>query len=234
MRFVLLSIFLSSSIALFGQLNFKVGYDLAYNRPGELNKIIDQYNEEANANPNIMLESEMGKLRFTGGLELGLRYSIGNTSFEFSLSSMSKTHVASGIGISSDTLVGEFEVREALNYSFNRYSLGYQYQIGSFGYGASIGRRKVRVRTEVDGTDVKLTLTEKSNYAAKVYMLYDLPGLKSMRMSLIPYVEFPLGDMNVANVGKRILQNPTGGDDIRESFPVFGLSFVFYNGPRRR
>lgn len=208
-----------------GQFNFKVGYDLAYNRSGELNAIIDQYN----ADNEVFLESNMGNLRFTGGLELGVRYSFGNTSFEFSLSNMSRSHEATGI----DTL-DESEIREFLDYRFNRYSLGYQYKINSFGYGASIGTRKIRIRTDVDGTDVRLTLAEATNYVAKIYLIYEVPSMKSMRMSLIPYMEFPLGDMNIAAVENRIIREPQNTGEIRESFPVFGISFVFYNGPARR
>lgn len=204
------------------QLNFKVGYDLSFARPSALNSLIDEYND---ANPYF--ESKMGHLKFISGLEMGVRYGFGSTALEFTFGNMSKTQGAEGILPADNS-----EVIKKLYYNVRRYNIGYQYLIGSFGYGASIGLRKFRVRTSATGTTIKPTLAEDYNYFSRFHILYELPGQKRLRFTIMPYVEVPWGKTDVSNVRNHLLNTPTNTQELLESLPVFGISFVFYNGPR--
>lgn len=223
MRSYIACIFLLLTITCQGQFNYKVGYDLSYVRATALDEIVDRFNIE-----NDFLEDEMRYLRFISGLELGVRYTFGPLSTECSFSNISRSRSSLGIDPVSNS-----DFSKKLFYNMRKYSVGLQYQIQSFGIGASIGTRRIRVRTDVPGSEVRPTLVSEYNTFSRFNLIYQL-GEGSYRIAMMPYIELGYGSVNIAPIEDNILSEPTNTGERSESFPVFGISFVFYNGPDRR
>ncbi|MCB0659922.1 MAG: hypothetical protein KDC04_03240 [Saprospiraceae bacterium] len=209
------------------QVNLKVGYIGAKVSAENSNAIINAFNqklvdEEANVHDNL------NNIKFMNGLEIGLRYRLHRVGFELSWSSMSsKSDVYA-------TLPNNQLFQDKWFYSLTEYSVGIENYLGKFGYGASIGYRTYRIKTDIPGVQRKKSLiNSESGLASKFYLLFQYPGQK-VGIAFKPYVQVPLTGLNISKfdqaLQEQIIENYQAPVNLEDDITLFGISILLYNG----
>ena len=216
-----LILFLGCSITLWSQLNIKVGYGGGYMEPDKINEIIGRFNDD-----KPFLEQPLNDINFLSGLELGLRYRIGISAFELGWNNGSAEAEAFGTDNGSP-------FQEALTVSLRSYTIGVENFIGDFGFGASIGRRRLKIITDITGFDRDRTIMTSTGLASRFHVFYQVKS-NSVSLTLKPYIEFPWDSYNVSALNREYFPDTTIPDtDFDTELTVFGISILFYNGPQK-
>lgn len=209
-------IFLIGNFPITAQFNVKVGYNAVFLDIPQVNGMVRQYNAGL-AEPLDDLD-EFSSLH---GLELGVRYKIGNTGFEASWNS--------GLG-NSDV----FAVINGSNFSkkyfmsLSEFALHAESYYRWFGFGAGIGYRTARIRTDIAGSRRKRQeLDSSSGFTGKIFLIFQIPGDK-VALAFKPYYQIPLSDLSFPGFANQLGLNPL--PDVNDRFKSFGISIVLYNG----
>lgn len=220
-KYLLAISFLSILVTgLSGQLNFKVGYSFGYTSMSDANTVHQAYND---SKPGIV--EIMKDVHWMHGVEVGIRQKWESVGIELSYQNLGRDR--SAIGLEAD----EATFEKTLFYSTRYYSIALENYFGPFGYGASIGRTKMKVSTDIVGISrTKRPLMADSNLSSQFYLLLSAPGTKTVSLTIKPYVSFNWGGFDLSNLEPELNVN-TGLDlsDIQPTF--FGISVLFYNGP---
>jgi hypothetical protein len=209
------------SLKAFSQLNIKIGYSASYINSDINNKIFDSYNE---ARP--WLESNFENLHFLHGIQLGFRYKINVAAIEFTWENVTRSRNALG----EDPSNGVFFEKE-LFYGMNTFSLGLQNNFGTFGYGATIDSRIVKVKTNIGTSDQKREIVNESGISSKFYISLNFQSGDFVAMSLQPYIQVPWKDINLFGIENELIENTMNTrDQFDENLMTFGITIVFYNG----
>lgn len=230
-KYLLILSLLLSSNAILAQFNVKIGYGLAYTFAGEHNDIVQTFNANSEAVIGFEQVSPLPDLKSLYGISLGARYKLGNNNaFELTWESISRKR--SNVGINPDESVSENE----FFYSFNQFLFGYQSQFGKLGFGTSVGINRVRIRKDIAGIDKKRNIvpneilnTKANQYVARVNLSYNIQSNRSVTLSIQPYYQIPLSDINIYPLAEelKVESEPAA---TTESFSTFGITLLFYNG----
>lgn len=202
------------------QVNFKVGYSLAYSSPSELNQLISDFNILNQESIDI----EMPDMGFLSGIEIGVRYRLSNTIFEFSYENFNTSKEALGEDPSGNLF------KERIFYGQYGLNLAIETRFQRVGWGMGIGRRTQSIRTNIASSDEKRSIINNKGYALKAYTIIDFGGTNNLAFELRPFVIYPLSKTNLSPLADEWSLNAQGiGED---RFFTFGLSFSFYNGPQ--
>ena len=177
--FILLFSVLGANVAM-AQINVKIGFNSAYSKFSVNNRIIADYNAE-----NDFLEQGFKELHVLHGVVLGLRYKWDNLALDVSWENMSRNRDAFG-----ETLTGSPFTNE-LFYTMNTLSAGLENHFGSFGYGAALENRQLRVKTKISGLDKKKTVLNQTAYSARFYLLFQIQQSNKVSLAFRPYVQYP-------------------------------------------
>lgn len=209
------------STGLSGQLNFKVGYSFGYTNMNEANKVHEAYNM---SKPGIV--ELMKEVHWMHGIEVGLRQKWESVGIEVSYQNLGRDR--SAIGLEAN----ESAFEKTLFYSTRSYSVALENYFGPFGYGASIGRTKMKVSTDIEGINsTKRPLMSDSNLSSQFYLLLAAPGTKTVSLTIKPYVSINWGGFNLSNLEPELKVDT--GLDLSDIQPIFfGVSLLFYNGPQ--
>jgi len=204
-----------------GQVNFKVGYSFGYTQMKDANIVHRAYND---SKPGIV--EIMKDLHWMHGVEVGLRSKWESVGIEISYQNLGRDRSAIGLELDDST----FE--KTLFYSTRTYSIALENYFGPFGYGASIGRTKLKVATDIAGiSSTKRPLTSDANLSSQFYLLLSAPGTKTVSLTIKPYVSFNWGGFNLSNLEPELKVDTTL--DLSDIKPTFwGVSLLFYNGPQ--
>lgn len=220
---------ISLYLSVIGQFNIKVGYASGFTKAPILNTIVDKFNGDfINNNPEGKLDDMLDHIRSLHGVEVGLRYRMNAVGFELSWHNMS--HKSDVIG----TLNNKSSFQDKWFTSLTEYALGIENYFGNFGYGASIGYRTARIKTDITGAPRKKRLvTTESGMASKFYLIFQYPGDK-VGIAFKPYVQVPLKDADVSSFDQELnaqLNNSyLAVQPQAEKFFLYGISIVLYNG----
>ncbi|MFZ1702952.1 MAG: hypothetical protein WAT79_01325 [Saprospiraceae bacterium] len=215
-RGLFVSIMYVWTFPLLAQFNIKVGYNAAFVKVPTINNMIDQYNEG--------LEETFDALdpfRSLHGLEIGVRYKMGKAAFEASWTSVSN---------SSDVFAVENGANFSKKYwlSLTEYSVNAESHFSYFGFGAGIGYRTSRMKTDILGARrKKQELDRSSGFNGKLYLIFQIPGEK-VALAVKPYIQIPLSDLDFPAFANKLNLDPI--PQTKERFQVFGISIVLYNG----
>jgi hypothetical protein len=233
---MLINIYIRSSIfliffipySLFSQVNIKVGYIGGFIKAEAINKTINDFNENFTSKYNGILNDALDEVKSLHGLEIGLRYRMKNVGMELSWHNMSDKSDVFG------TLVSNVNFQDKWFTSLTEYSFGLENHIGKFGYGASLGFRTLKIRTDITGAPrKKQTITSESGFASKFYILYQYPGEK-VGIAFKPYVQVPLSNFDIGNFDQELNvqldKNYISNKPLDERFFIYGISIVLYNG----
>jgi hypothetical protein len=211
------------------QLNIKIGYNGGFMKAPELNKIVDRFNDDFLVTySGKTLDDRLDQFRSLHGLEVGLRYRLNRVGFEVSWNSISDKSDIFG------TLTNNSNFQDKWYLSLTEFSTGIENYFGHFGYGASIGYRTGRIKTDITGAPrKKRTTTTESGFASKFYLIYQIGGDK-VGLAFKPYVQVPLKNLDVSNFDQElnVQLSPTYQTvkPIEERFFMYGISIVLYNG----
>ena len=233
---MLINIYIRSSIfliffipySLFSQVNIKVGYIGGFTKADAINKTIKDFNENFTSKYNGILNDALDEVKSLHGLEIGLRYRMKKVGMELSWHSMSDKSDVFG------TLASNVNFQDKWFTSLTEYSFGLENYIGKFGYGASLGFRTLKIRTDISGAPrKKQNIKSESGFASKFYILYQYPGEK-VGIAFKPYVQVPLSNFDIGNFDQELNvqldKNYISNKPLDERFFIYGISIVLYNG----
>jgi hypothetical protein len=217
--FILLGIFLSTSLS--AQFNIKVGYQYGLTKPTTHNKIIDQINANNSSFDNY---NEMESIKSFHGVNFGTRYRVGYVGLN--LDWTPKFQVIEFDGINPTTDVSEFR---KLYYRFDSYSLGVEFFIKKFSFGASYDWNKMRVRSEnTVRTDRHVIFNTKST-SSNFFVSLNVYGNENLTIALQPYVQIPWTNFDFTNL-ENDLNTGVNLDNYEDGFMTYGLRLIFQNG----
>lgn len=210
------------------QLNIKVGYTGGFTQAPDLNNIVNMFNENFSSKYGGKLDDALNEIKSMHGLELGLRYRLNKVGLELSWHNMSDKSDVIG------TLSNGSSFQDKWFTSLTEFSLGLENYFGKFGYGASIGHRTARIKTDILGAPrKKKTITTESGFASKFYLIFQFPGEK-VSIAFKPYVQVPLKDLDVSSFDQELNvqldRNYVANKPFDERFFIYGISIVLYNG----
>ena len=223
LKCILSLLIFSCSIALMGQPNIKVGYTFGYAKHDQAKAIFDRFNL---LNPQA--EQKLTPAKYYNGLDLGLRYRFKYLGIELSVSSIGGTATALNVFQENGSL-GQVDWRMSLI----NYALGIENYFGNVGYGASIGTQKLKYKTDFIGGGGRKTIYSETVLNSKFYLIFDLPS-NSIAFSLRPYISTTWQPYNIRDVELAFdPQSTLPQSDFDQDLIVYGISFLFYNGPQR-
>ncbi len=208
------------------QYNLKVGIGSKYVLAPNYNAMLGVYNEDNGSLYN--LEQGLKNLNFVNGVHLGIRRKTGLISYELSWEYLSSQSTTFG----EDTLTGAL-FEQTLYYTVIDTYLGIDYSASDlFSYGITLGPRSMRIRRDIGNSDNKINMTKNGNpqWTSKIYAQIILGGRSTIRFALRPYFEYAWTKLDVSTVRDDLNINFT--DTTEEPFHSFGLTLLFYNGPK--
>ena len=94
--------------------------------------------------------------------------------------------------------------------------------------GGSIGRNLVNIRRgSGSGSSLFNLEDDRSQFFARLHLAFSFSGSSTVAFAIKPYVQIPLTDINLQAVASRL---NASNNEFNERFPMFVLSFAFYNG----
>ncbi len=217
--FILLGIFFSTSLS--AQFNIKVGYQYALSNPTTHNKIIDQINTNNSSFENY---NEMKSLKSFHGVNFGTRYRAGYVGLN--LDWTPKFQVIEFNGINPTTDASEFR---KLYYRFDSYSLGLEFFIKKFSFGASYDWNNMRVRTENTARTDRHAIFNSKSTSSQFYVSLNVYGNENLTIALQPYVQIPWTNFDLTDL-ENDLNTGVNLDDYKEGLMTYGLKLIFQNG----
>ncbi len=206
------------------QVNIRVGYNVAKIQAEKNESLIKIFNE---SEPHV--ESGFPQLNILHGFELGLRYNFGFLGFDLGFSNLGRDRTASVFNV-TDEVIDERE----LKYSFNNFSFGIENVFDRFGYGGSFGVNFFRVKSRVGALDASTVLSDQY-WNSRFYLMWNLRGSDLMCLSIRPYVDMSWETTNLSPIQDDIYSSPSVPSSALDEKPIFfGISFLFYNGPKPR
>lgn len=220
--FLILLIFLSIQ-SVNSQINVKIGYTTAFVNAEVNNSILSDFNNVKRNELSDSLSIPFKGLKFMHGLELGLRFRVSESSaFELSWQNLSRSREA--VGEINDVSL----FKKELFYSFNQLYVAYQSDFNGYGMGVGLGYNKVKTKDRIAGSDFKETVINESQLFAKINLSLYFKSSTFVSFSIQPYYQFSLADINLNPLRTELGLSESSNAD--ESFNMFGISFVFYNG----
>lgn len=212
--------------AAIGQLNFKVGYSFGYTQMTDANILHRAYNDSKDYPGKPGIVEIMKDLHWMHGIEVGVRQKWESVGVEISYQNLGRDRSALGLELD------ETAFEKTLFYSTRTYSLALENYFGPVGYGASIGRTKMKVSTDIDGiNNTKRPLVSDGNLSSQFYLLLAAQGTKTVSLTIKPYVSINWGGFNLSKLEPELnVETTLDLTDVQPTF--FGVSVLFYNGPQ--
>lgn len=212
----------------FSQLNIKIGYNGGFTSAPDYNGIVAQFNDDFVSKYGGTLDAPLGDLKSLHGLEIGLRYRMNHVGIELSWDNISQRSSIYG------GLAGGSRFSKQWFNNITEYSLGLENYFGYFGYGASMGYRTSRIKTDIDGAKrKKKTITTDHDFVSKFYLIFQFPS-KTVGLAIKPYVAVPLGNHDItgfdSELNTLIDKSYQVESMTKERFFLYGVSIVLYNG----
>lgn len=205
------------------QFNIKVGYSGSYHQLTEFNNQFKIHNENPD---NGFLEDPFPKVHVLHGLEAGFRYKFGKHIGVEATWSNGQTRRVQTSGFDAN----EVFIEKKWRLSSNEYSIGLENYFGNLGYGASLGYRKSKISKFKSNSRKYFEVQEDKFLNLNVHLIITVETGNGT-FALKPFYQAPLSDWTIDAFADNL--NPGGNNtNLVENFRSFGLSFVFYNGPK--
>jgi hypothetical protein len=217
--FILFGIFLSNSLS--AQLNLKVGYQYSATDPTVNNKIIDQINSN---NSSFEDYNEMESIKSFNGINFGTRYRAGYVGLN--LDWTPKFQKVEFDGFNPATNSNEF--RE-LFYRYNTYSLGLEFFIKKFSFGASYDWNRMRIQSENTARTDRHIIFKSNSTSSHFYISYNVYGNEYLTIGIQPYVQIPWTKFDLTNL-ENDLNTGVNLDSYEDEFMTYGFRIVLQNG----
>ena len=221
--FLFIILFFSTYTCLFSQINVKIGYALDYVNASVNNEILEEFNALKRTELSDSLSLPFSGLNALHGVQLGLRFKFSdNNAFELNWENSSRTREAIG------ELNNSALFQQELFYSFNRYYISYESIFGQFGFGVGAGLSNLTIKDRIGGSDFKKTVIDDSSIMTRFKFSIYFQSSNTVSFAIQPYFQVHLSDFDLSPLREELgLQTNVESFD---SFPTFGINFVFYNG----
>ena len=224
LKYILSLLFISLTNIAVGQFNMKVGYAFGHSNLEQTKSLFDQFNAN-----NPQAEKTLNPISNYHGIELGARYKFNHVGIDLSFSSTSGGSDALNVFQSDGTLGADEWGITLVNYA-----IGLENYFGNFGYGANIGMQKLKYKTDIVGNKSKKTVFSESVLNSKFYLILEVPSNK-IAFSVRPFISTTWKPYNIKAV--ELVFDPQSTlptSDFDQNVIVYGISFLFYNGPQNR
>ena len=227
LQMVLIAALVAVSSTAFGQFNVKVGYSLGFVSPEINNAILADYNAVQSTFYDDYKPA--ADIKLTYGISLGARYKFGIGSIELNWENLSRSTTSIGF-VNPVPPATASSASEEFRYKLNMLMLTYESSsLKAIGVGSSIGRNRISIERDA-GNEPAPQFGEGDNrnqYFARFHLAFNFYGSSTVAFAIKPYVQLPLTDIDLLPFATRI---GATNDRYDESFPMFGLTFAFYNG----
>ena len=210
------------------QFNIKVGYSIAFLSPDVNNQIISDFNLAQSQNFDEF--NNLSSLRVMHGVNIGLRQKFSFGSITLDWENISRSLTGSGINrlpLPALPVSVPFEV----NYTFNSIMVGLETEYGRLGLGSAIGKNFVAISQETANGDnsslLRLSDGPKDQFFARFHLAFNFSGSSTVAFSIRPYLQIPISKVALSAFATELGVSRTETD---ESYPMFGLTFAFFNG----
>lgn len=210
------------------QFNVRIGYSLGFVSPEITNNIVGLHNDKRALQYDVYMPSDDLNLMY--GISLGVRYKIGISALELNWESLDRTLTSTGF-LTPEPPLSKSSSSQELRYSLKMLMLTYETNFGLLGIGSSLGRNFVSIKETVSPDD-KLPLladdnSSSSQYFARFHLAFNFFGNNTVAFAIKPFIQFGLTDVDLLPLADNF---SVSAAETNESFPLFGLSFAFYNG----
>lgn len=207
-----------------GQFNMKVGYSFSHTNLEQTKSIFDRFNTN-----NPQSEKPLSPIKNYHGIELGLRYKFKHFGVDFGVTSNSGNTETLNVFQTNGSLDND-----KWSISLVNYSLGLENYFGTFGYGASIGIQKLKYKTDFNRGQNKVTIFDESVLNSKFYFILEVPSNK-IAFSIRPFISTTWQPYNIQAIELALDPQSTRPEsEFDQNVLVYGISFLFLNGPQRR
>ncbi len=208
-----------SASELLSQVNVRVGYVAAFPQLSVNDNLLSSFDPV-----NGEVSDGFGSTGFMQGLQLGLRYRIGNFAIETGWESVSRDRSA----LIFNSLTESFTNR-AYNYSLSSFRTGIDNYFGKYGIGTTLMYQRLKIDRIIGGND--LTLTKERQLGLRLEFIWQVQESSAISFEIRPFYQFSLKDYNLSGLAEDL--DLSTGVDIMESPKIWGVSLVFYNGRQR-
>lgn len=207
------------------QLNIKAGFTSLYTPAPQHNSIVKAFNDQLTDVEMVRLQNPMPDLHFLNGLQIGARYKMRDFALDVTWENVLRKRTGNG-----EHPVTQSLIQKEYFYNINTISLNLESFISdNFVFSLGVGRRNLRIRRFIGGSNVKIDLFEEKQfqYLAIAKLLIILSPDARTPIALIPYYVYPL-----AKIGLEDFANDIGAGSTNESdrFISMGVSIVYYYG----
>jgi hypothetical protein len=211
--------FLGISLNGEGQVNLKIGYNVAVPDFLESDQLLSSYAPE-----NTELVDGFGHLRFLHGIQLGMRYQMGSTALELGWENMNRNRASLFYNATSDSFI-----ERSYKYSLAAYSIGMDNYFGNYGIGSVLKSQSFNIQREIGSNS--LQVVNDRNWNLRLHFIWIVQKSRSVSLALQPYYQLSLGAYDLQPLADEL--NVTNlSTSMRPS--MFGISLVFYNGKQER
>lgn len=222
MRFSLSLLFgLFFTTTLLAQFNIKVGYQYSLSNPTINNDIIDQINLN---NSDFGNYNQMKSLKSFHGVNIGTRYRVDYVGINLDWTPKFQVIEFDGTNPAS----GATEFRK-LYYRYDSYSIGLEFFIEQFSFGASYDWNNIRVRSEDTERTDRHTIFNTGSTSSQFFVSLNIYGNENLTIALQPYIQIPWTNFDLTNL-ENDLETGVNLDDYEEGFMTYGIKLVFQNG----
>ena len=214
---VLMIILVSTSI--YSQVNVKIGYNIGFPQLPVNDDILAQYSP---ADSEVI--DPFSATSFMHGIQLGLRYRVGNIAAEVGWESISRDRTALTYRAANDS----FTDRQ-YNYSLSGLSVGVDNYFGRFGLGSVLLYNKLSIDRTIGNNNLGIVNDRK--LALRLQFIWQVQESEMVALQIKPYYQFNLKGYNLSNLANDL--DVSGSIDANESPKIFGISLIFYNGKQR-
>ena len=218
-KLLIVIIFLLANAVSEAQINAFAGYVYAKTDVALLNTIIDKYNIE-----NTTLTQTMPHFTNLQGMELGLRYRFPNLSLEFGWSNKFSQ-------AKDQSFINNKEVKNFISYKNSTFILGGELYYGWVGIGVSFDFNRTVIKRGIAPATGNELMNE-SNITNHYFVNIDFPINNAMSLSLRPFLQLPITQLNFYEVAKSLNSGVTDAEAYRVKVVNFGFKIILFNGTK--
>lgn len=208
------------SVELTAQVNVRVGYIASFPQLSVNDNLLASFDPV-----NGEVSDGFGSTGFMQGLQLGLRYRVGNFAIEAGWESVSRDRSALIFNTTSDS----FTNRE-YNYSLSSYRTGIDNYFGKYGLGTTLMYQSLKIERIIGNNE--LPITKERKLGLRLEFIWQVQESPFISFEIRPFYQFSLGDYNLSGLAEDL--GLAASVDVMESPKMWGLSLVFYNGRQRK
>jgi len=222
--------FFALSVPTSAQFNVRIGYSLGFVSPETNNSIIQLHNTQRAMFFDQYTPAEDLNLMY--GISLGLRYKLDLGSLELHWESISRTLASTG-RTRPEPPLPTTSLTQEIQYSLNMLMLTYETNFNRIGIGSSIGKNFLGIKEILSNSKDKPSFLDNdsgqdsNHFIARFHIAFNFYGNSTVAFAIKPFIQFAVTNSDLTPLADNL---GVSTNNTKEGFPMWGLSFAFYNG----